>query len=77
MKSLAVFSAKGGVGNADQIMTYKDMVTDGGASPWYVLLGILVVQFVLPAAIALLVSEIMRKKNWIKPGEMALIKTGV
>lgn len=67
----------GSCGLVGQIMTYKDMVTDGGASPWYVLLGILVVQFVLPAAIALLVSEIMRKKNWIKPGEMALIKTGV
>jgi hypothetical protein len=67
----------GSCGLVGQIMTYKDMVTDNGASPWYVLLGILVVQFVLPAAIALLVSEIMRKKSWIKPGEMALIKTGV
>lgn len=33
---------------------------------------ILLMHFILPAAITLLFSEIMRKKGWIKPGDMAL-----
>jgi len=33
---------------------------------------IAIVHFVIPAVVALSVSEFMRKKNWIKPGDMAL-----
>ena len=33
---------------------------------------IIVIQFVLPAVITLLISEFMRKKKWIHPGDMKL-----
>jgi len=32
----------------------------------------ILLHFVLPAALSLLISEIMRKKGWIKPGAMKL-----
>lgn len=37
-----------------------------------VFLQIFLVHFLLPALISILVSEFMRKKNWIKPGDMKL-----
>ena len=63
----------GSCGLVGQIMTYQTM-TEAGASGGVVLLKILLIQFVLPAVIALLTSEGMRKLGWIKPGHMALIK---
>lgn len=36
------------------------------------LLEIIVMQFVLPAAVTLAVSEFMRKRGWIKSGDMKL-----
>ena len=42
-----------------------------GYSP-HVFIQILIVHFILPAAISLIVSEWMRKKNWIKEGDMKL-----
>lgn len=36
------------------------------------LLIIAVMHFILPAVIALVISEWMRKKEWIKPGDMLL-----
>ena len=42
------------------------------ASSGMVLLQILLMHFVLPAIITLIVSELMRKKNVIKFGDMAL-----
>lgn len=41
-------------------------------APVVVLIKILLLQFILPAVITLAVSEFMRKKNWIKAGDMAL-----
>jgi len=68
----------GSCGLVGQIMTYKDMTSpaDGsaGTAPWIVLSLILLLQFVLPAVIALTTSEIMRKKGWIKFGDMKLVK---
>ena len=37
-----------------------------------VLIKILLIQIVLPAVVTLSVSEIMRKKDWIKMGDMKL-----
>ena len=37
------------------------------------ILGIILLMFILPAIITFLVSEFMRKKNWIKYGDMKLI----
>lgn len=37
-----------------------------------VLMKMLLLRFVLPAALSLLCSELMRKKGWIKSGDMKL-----
>jgi len=39
---------------------------------WGVLAQVVVVHFILPAVVCLGVSEFMRKKGWIKPGDMKL-----
>ena len=66
----------GSCGFVGQIMTWSDMTAnvDGipGASPGIVLLKIAVLHFLIPAVIALLTSEIMRKKGWIKLGDQTL-----
>jgi len=68
----------GSCGLVGQIMTYKDMTapTDGsaGTAPWIVLVSIILLQFALPAIIALGTSEFMRMKGWIRYGDMKLIK---
>ena len=67
----AVGSGMGTSGLVGPIMTYQTMVA-GGMSGGVVLVLIVIMQFAAPAAIALLVSELMRKKGWIKAGDMAL-----
>ena len=46
-------------------------VTAMGATPW-VFLQIFIVHFAVPVAISLAVCEFMRKKNWIKFGDMKI-----
>lgn len=70
MESNAVGSGMGTAGLVGPIMTYNTMAT---ADNSLAVLGlILLMYFILPAAISLAVSEIMRKLNLIKPGEMKL-----
>ncbi|MFA5341257.1 MAG: PTS sugar transporter subunit IIC [Clostridia bacterium] len=64
-------SGMGTAGLVGPIMTFKTMISDG-FSTWYTLLAIIGVQFILPAAVALLVSELMRKKGLIKLGDLKL-----
>jgi uncharacterized membrane protein len=64
-------SGMGTAGLVGPIMTFKTMIADG-VSTWYTLLTIIGVQFILPAAVALLVSELMRKKGLIKFGDLKL-----
>ena len=71
MTNNAVGSGMGSAGLVGQIMAYQTMV-EAGQSPVMVLLQILLMHFIAPAAIALLVSELMRKKDWIKSGDMRL-----
>ena len=40
--------------------------------PWIMALDILLLMFVLPAALNLLITWFMRKKGWIKDGDMKL-----
>ncbi len=61
----------GTAGLVGQIMGFQSM-TEAGISPTVTLIEILVVHFVLPAVIALAVSETMRKLKWIKSGDMKL-----
>lgn len=71
MTSTPVGSGMGSAGFVGQIAAYGAMTSEGmnGA----VALGLIcLMHFLLPAVISLLVSEFMRKKGWIKQGDMAL-----
>lgn len=59
-------------GLVGQFGTWESMVVMGGADGGTVLLYILLLHFILPAALTLLFSEIMRKLGWIKFGDMKL-----
>lgn len=71
MTNNAVGSGMGSAGLVGQIMAYQTMV-EAGQSPVQVFLQILLLHFIAPAAIALFVSVLMRKKGWIKSGDMKL-----
>lgn len=64
-------SGMGTSGLVGLINAYQDMVS-GGMSPGVVLLEILFMHVILPAVIALGVSELMRKKGIIAEGDMKL-----
>ncbi len=65
--------AGGGMGTSGlvgQLMTWQVMSAN---NPPFVLLGkIMLIHFILPALLTLAISEWMRKKNWIKFGDMKL-----
>lgn len=70
MTSNATGSGMGTAGLVGQFMTWQTMTqTEAGA---VVLFKILVIQFLLPAFLTLIFSELMRKKGWIKEGDMKL-----
>ena len=64
-------SGMGTAGLVGQINAYQTMVA-GGMAPSAVLVQIVVMHFILPAILSLLISEFMRKKGWIKDGDMKL-----
>lgn len=70
MTNNATGSGMGTAGLVGQITTYQTMTAE--ASPEAVLLKIVLLHFVFPAVLSLLISEFMRKKGWIKPGDMKL-----
>lgn len=70
MTSNATGSGMGTAGLVGQIMTWQVMTQY--ESGFIVMLKIIVLHFILPATITLLISEFMRKKNWIKSGYMKL-----
>ncbi len=70
MTSNATGSGMGTAGLVGQIMTWQTMIQTEAAS--IVLIKILAIQIVLPAIVTLAVSEFMRRKNWIKFGDMKL-----
>ena len=70
MTNNATGSGMGTAGLVGQIMTWQTMtVTE---SPETVLIKILLIQVILPAIVTLVISEFMRKKQWIKHGDMKL-----
>ena len=71
MTNNATGSGMGTAGLVGQINAYQDMVANGVA-PGVVLVEILLMHVILPAVIALIVSELMRKKGIIKDGDMKL-----
>lgn len=71
MVSTPVGSGMGSAGFVGQIAAYGAMI-ENGMSGITALIQILIMHFILPAAVTLAVSELMRKKGWIKNGDMAL-----
>ena len=67
MKNAASAAGMGTSGLVGQFGTWAAMTGEKG-----VLWKMILLHFVLPAILSLLISEIMRKKNWIKPGDMKL-----
>lgn len=63
-------SGMGTAGFVGQIMSYQTMAPEIGGTMTMII--IVVFQIVLPAVITLAVSEFMRKKGWIKDGDMKL-----
>lgn len=70
MTSNATGSGMGTAGLVGPIMAYQTMSSTIGSGS--ALLQIVVMYFILPAALSLIVSEFMRKKGWIKLGDMKL-----
>ena len=70
MTNNATGSGMGTAGLVGQIMTWQTMTAS--EEPMTVLIKILLIQIILPAVITLAVSEFMRKKGWIKHGDMKL-----
>ena len=64
-------SGMGTSGLVGQIETYFTMV-GGGTDPVVVVTEIIVMHIILPAVLALGISEVMRKIGWIKKGDMRL-----
>lgn len=71
MTSTPIGSGMGSAGFVGQIAAYGSMRADG-MSVAMTLVLILLMHFVLPAAVSLLVSELMRKMGWISQGDMKL-----
>lgn len=70
MTNNATGSGMGTAGLVGQIMTYQDMAPKRGSVTTLILIVLL--HFVLPGLLSLLISEFMRKKKWIKEGDMKL-----
>lgn len=70
MTNNATGSGMGTAGLVGQITTYQTMTAE--ASAGIVLLKIVLLHFVFPAILSLGISEFMRKKGWIKEGDMKL-----
>lgn len=70
MTSNATGSGMGTAGLVGPIMAYQTMSPVVGSKT--ALLQIAVMHFILPAVLSLIVSEFMRKKGWIKFGDMKL-----
>lgn len=71
MTSTPVGSGMGSAGFVGQFAAFESM-TAGGMGAGMAILLIIIMHFVLPAALTLLVSEFMRKKGFIAQGDMAL-----
>ena len=70
MTNNATGSGMGTAGLVGQIMTWQVMTQT--EAPMIVLIKILAIQILLPAVVTLEISEFMRKKKWIRYGDMKL-----
>ncbi len=67
-------AAGGGMGTSGLVGLFGVIDANAiyGVAPLLTVLGIVLCLFVIPTVISLIVSEFMRKKNWIKFGDMKL-----
>ncbi|MBE6482776.1 MAG: PTS sugar transporter subunit IIC [Actinomyces ruminicola] len=72
LESNAVGSGMGSAGLVGQLMTWQTMST--GTPPAQLLATIVLFHFVAPALLTLAISEFMRARGWIRPGDMALAR---
>ncbi|MDD4083260.1 MAG: PTS sugar transporter subunit IIC [Sphaerochaetaceae bacterium] len=70
METLPAGAGMGTSGLVGQIMTYQAMA--GSQAGGLIILKILIVQVIVPALLSLVVYFYMRKKGWIKDGDMRL-----
>lgn len=70
MTNNATGSGMGTAGFVGQLMTWQTMTAT--EDPIIVLIKILAIQIILPAAVTLAISEFMRSRGWIKEGDMKL-----
>ncbi len=70
MTSNATGSGMGSAGFVGQIMTWQTMTQT--EPQMIVLVKILLIQFIFPAILSFVISEFMRKKEWLKYGDMKL-----
>lgn len=70
MTNNATGSGMGTAGLVGQIMTWQVMTQT--EDPVIVMIKIIVIQILLPAILTLAISEFMRKKKWIRQGDMKL-----
>lgn len=62
----------GGMGTSGLVGVIDVINSSGDLRPWVMWLGIALLMFILPAAINLAISELMRKKGWIKEGDLKI-----
>lgn len=67
----ATGSGMGTAGLVGVIQTFMTSIQNG-IDWWYVLIAVLVCYIIVPALVALGVSELMRQKGWIKQGDMKI-----
>ena len=65
-------SAGGGMGTSGLVGVFGTISASEGMPIWLLVLGIVALLFVLPALISFGVSELFRKKGWIKFGDQKL-----
>ncbi len=70
MKTLPAGSGMGTSGLVGQIMTYQAMA--GESAAWVIIVKMLLIDFLLPAALSYAIYRYMLKKAWIMPGDMKL-----
>lgn len=63
----------GGMGTSGLVGIFGTINASSGViEPWVMWLGIILLMFVLPAVVCYFVSQFMRKKGWIKDGDLKI-----
>ena len=67
-------AAGGGMGTSGLVGVFGTIDASAGVIPdWQTGLGIALLFFIIPAVVCFILSELMRKKNWIKKDDMLLV----